>query len=74
MPSGWSLEFMATIALLVMLVPMAASRPMFVAALVGGIGAVVMRGLPLKLGLIAGIVAGIVAGVVAERRFARERP
>lgn len=71
MPTGWSLEFMATIALLVMLVPMAATRPMLVAALVGGLGAVALRGLPLKLGLIVGIVAGIVAGVAAERWMAR---
>jgi hypothetical protein len=33
---------------------------------------VALRGLPLKLGLIAGIVAGIVAGVAAERWMARE--
>lgn len=71
MPTGWSLEFMATIALLVMLVPMAATRPMLVAALVGGLGAVALRGLPLKLGLIVGIVAGIFAGVAAERWMAR---
>lgn len=72
MPSGWSLEFMATIALLVMLVPMAATRPMFVAAVVGGLGAVALRGLPLKLGLIVGIVAGMAAGFAAERWIARE--
>ncbi|HRQ48016.1 MAG TPA: AzlC family ABC transporter permease [Rhodocyclaceae bacterium] len=67
LPSDWSLEFMATIALLVMLVPMAASRPMLVAALVGGIATVLLRGMPLKLGLVAGIALGIVAGFVAER-------
>ncbi len=66
-PSGWSLEFMATIALLVMLVPMAATRPMLVAALVGGLGAVLLRGLPLRMGLVAGILAGIAAGFAAER-------
>lgn len=67
LPSDWSLEFMATIALLVMLVPMAASRPMLVAALVGGIATVMLRGMPLKLGLVAGIALGIAAGFVAER-------
>jgi predicted branched-subunit amino acid permease len=71
-PSGWSLEFMATIALLVMLVPMVAPRPMLVAALVGGGGAVLLRGLPLKLGLIVAIVAGIAAGVAAERWAGKE--
>lgn len=66
LPSDWSLEFMATIALLVMLVPMAASRPMLVAAVVGGVATVMLRGMPFKLGLVAGIVLGIVAGFVAE--------
>ncbi|AUM01132.1 AzlC family protein [Zoogloeaceae bacteirum Par-f-2] len=66
LPADWSLEFMATIALMVMLVPMSATRPMLVAALTGGLGAVLLRGLPLKLGLIAGILAGIAAGFAAE--------
>jgi len=66
LPADWSLEFMATIALMVMLVPMSATRPMLVAALAGGLGAVLLRGLPLKLGLIAGILVGIAAGFAAE--------
>lgn len=65
-PAGWSLEFMATIALLVLLVPMARVRPMLIAALVGGIGATLLRDLPLRLGVIAGIGAGIAAGFAAE--------
>lgn len=65
-PRGWSLEFMGTIALLIMVVPMVRSRPMLVAALVGGLGAVFLRDLPLRLGLFAAIVLGIVAGFVAE--------
>jgi len=67
LPSDWSLEFMATIALLVMLIPMTATRPMLVAALAGGLGAVLLRGMPLKLGLIAGIAIGILAGFAADR-------
>jgi predicted branched-subunit amino acid permease len=67
LPRDWSLEFMATIALLVMLVPMAASRPMLVAALVGGLATVLLRGMPLKLGLVAGIGLGVIAGFIAER-------
>jgi predicted branched-subunit amino acid permease len=65
-PKSWSLEFMATIALIVLLVPIAKLRPMLVAALTGGIMAVVLRSMPLKLGVIAGIVAGIGAGFAAE--------
>lgn len=65
-PTDWSLEFMTTIALMVMLVPMVKERAMLVAALAGGLGAVLMRGLPLRLGLIAGIAIGIAAGFAAE--------
>lgn len=65
-PKHWSLEFMATIALLVLLVPIARQRPMLVAALSSGATAVVLRGMPLRLGLIVAIVVGIVAGFAAE--------
>jgi predicted branched-subunit amino acid permease len=65
-PTDWSLEFMTTIALMVMLVPIVKERPMLVAGVAGGLGAVLMRGLPLKLGVIAGIAIGIVAGFAAE--------
>lgn len=65
-PGGWSLEFMATIALMVLLVPMCQQRPMAVAALVGGGSAVALAGLPLRLGLIAAILLGIAAGFAAE--------
>ena len=65
-PSDWSLEFMGTIALIVMLAPMVRSRPMLFATLVGGLGAVFLRELPLRLGLFAAIVLGIIAGFVAE--------
>ena len=66
-PRSWSLEFMATIALIVLLLPMVKARPMLVAALAGGIGAVLLRGLPLRLGVIAAIALGIAAGFLAEK-------
>ena len=71
-PSDWSLEFMVTIALMVMVLPMLRSRPMLIAALAGGLGAVVLRGLPLRLGVVAGIVIGIAAGFAAEYWQQRE--
>lgn len=74
MPADWSLEFMTTIALMVMMVPLAQSRPMLVAALVGGLGAVAFQGLPLRLGLVAGMALGMVAGLVAERLAEGARP
>ena len=65
-PASWSLEFMATIALIVLLVPMARIPPMLVAALAGGAAATLLRGMPLRLGTVAAIVIGIAAGFLAE--------
>ena len=65
-PTHWSLEFMATIALMVLLLPMAKLRPMLVAACVGGAAAIALRGMPLRLGLVVAIFAGIAAGFAAE--------
>ena len=67
LPTNWSLDFMASIALMVLLVPIVTSRPMLMAALAAGATAVLLHGLPLKLGLIAAIFVGIGAGFVAER-------
>ena len=67
LPQDWSLEFMATIALMVILVPLSRNRPMLVAALVGGLASVLLRGMPLKLGVIVAIVIGIVAGFAASQ-------
>ncbi|MDP3540367.1 MAG: AzlC family ABC transporter permease [Azonexus sp.] len=65
-PKQWSLEFMATVALIVLLVPMARVRPMLIAALVGGISATLLRNMPLRLGVVVAICAGIGAGFAAE--------
>lgn len=72
-PRQWSLEFMATIALIVLLVPMARVRPMLIAALVGGASATLLRNLPLRLGVIVGICAGIAAGFAAENLSQRSK-
>ncbi len=71
-PADWSLEFMVTIALMVLMVPLAAARPMLAAILVGGLGAVLLRGLPMRLGLIMGIALGMLAGFVAERMLRKD--
>lgn len=67
LPRDWSLEFMAAIALMVILVPLCRRWPMLIAALVGAFASVALRGLPLKLGIIVAIVAGIGAGFAAQR-------
>ena len=68
-PTGWPLEFISTIALMVLLIPMVRTRPMLLAALVGGLTAVLLRNLPLHLGLFAAIVAGMATGAIAEARL-----
>lgn len=70
-PKDWSLEFMATIALLVLLLPMARMLPMMAAALAGGLAAVALHALPLKLGLFAAIFVGIGAGLAADHWHGR---
>lgn len=72
-PKNWSLEFMATIALMVLLLPMAKLRPMLVAAFVGGAAAIVLRGMPLRLGLVVAIFAGIAAGFAAEHWHEKQK-
>jgi len=72
-PANWSIGFMVTIALMVLMVPLARMRPMLVAILVGGFGTVLLRGLPMRLGLIAGIALGMLAGFAAERWFERRK-
>lgn len=67
-PPDWSLEFMVTIALMVMLVPMTTNRPMLIAAVTSGLGALLLHDLPLRLGMMAGMVIGMVCGYLAERR------
>lgn len=70
-PASWSLEFMATIALLMILVPMAKVRPMLVAAAIAGTMAVLLRAMPLRLGIIVAIIAGIAAGFATEHLQAK---
>ncbi|MFB6085587.1 MAG: AzlC family ABC transporter permease [Halodesulfurarchaeum sp.] len=65
-PPVWGLEFAVPLVFLALLVPAIEDLPTFVAAAVGGTGAVLGTGLPLNLGLPVGATVGIVAGAVAE--------
>ncbi len=70
-PTAWSLEFAALLALLAFTVPLISGRPVLLAALAAGLVAWVAQPLPLRLGLAAAVIAGIATGMWAER--ARER-
>jgi predicted branched-subunit amino acid permease len=67
-PESWSLDFAVPLCFLVLLIPNVRSRPTLVAALVGGVTATLLNGLPYRSGLFIGAVAGIVAGVWLEYR------
>ena len=67
-PESWSLEFAVPLCFLVLLVPNVRSRPTLVAAIVGGVTATLLNGLPYRSGLFIGAVAGIAAGVWLESR------
>ncbi|WP_425570150.1 AzlC family ABC transporter permease [Pigmentiphaga soli] len=70
-PASWSLEFAGVLALVAIVVPMAASRPMLAALAAAGVTAWAAQPLPLRLGLVAAVVAGVAAGLLAEGRAAR---
>ncbi len=66
-PESWSLDFAIPLVFLALLIPSVTSRPTLVAAIVGGVIAVIGAQIPYNLGLIIGALSGITAGVVAER-------
>jgi len=67
-PAEWSLDFAIPLVFMALLFPAVKDRGTRVAALVAGIAAVVLIGLPLNLGLLAAAALGITAGVVSEVR------
>ena len=73
-PSAWSLDFAAVLALLAITVPLANSKPMLISMLAAGLTAWIGQLLPLRLGLAAAVIAGILAGIAAERYFHKGRP
>ena len=73
-PSSWSLEFSATLALLAMVLPMVKTKPLVVSVLCAGTVAWVGQPLPLKLGLLFAVLAGIAGGMWAESASVKGDP
>ncbi len=67
-PSSWSLDFALPLTFIALVVPMIKDRAGLAAALVGGVLAVALFGLPYKLSIIAAALAGIAAGLWSERK------
>ena len=68
-PDSWSLDFAIPLTFLALLMPAIGDRPAALAALVGGVVALIGVSLPYNLGLIIGSLSGISAGMLAERRW-----
>ena len=67
-PPSWSLEFAIPLSFLALLVPAIRNSAALVAALVGGVVAVLAIDLPYNLGMILASLSGIVSGVFVESR------
>lgn len=67
-PPGLRLEFVVPLAFIALLVRFLTDRSTEVAALVGGVLAVLAGGLPLGLGVVVATVVGTLAGVAVEGR------
>ncbi|HBI82646.1 branched-chain amino acid ABC transporter permease [Orrella sp. NBD-18] len=72
-PTSWSLDFAAILALLAILMPLVNNRPVYVSMLVTAVVAWLTQPLPLRLGLLIAVIAGILGGMWAESRLRRER-
>jgi len=66
-PAAWSLDFAAVLAVLAITVPLANSRPMVTAILVGAAAAWICQPLPLRMGLAVAVACGVASGMWAER-------
>ncbi len=64
--SSWSLDFALPLTFIALLVPALKDRAGTMAALVGGITALLAFSLPYRLGIIVAAFAGIAAGLLAE--------
>jgi predicted branched-subunit amino acid permease len=66
-PPSWGREFVATLALIAMILPMMIDRAGVVCVLVAGFVALLSAGLPLNLGLLLAVLAGVAAAIAVDR-------
>jgi 4-azaleucine resistance transporter AzlC len=65
-PASWGLDFTVAVTFIALIVPTMVDRAAVTAALVGGLAAVLLAGLPLKLELVAAALLGILAGMAVD--------
>ena len=66
-PTAWGLEFVATLALLAMLLPMVTDRAAIACVGVAGIVAALTVRLPLNLGLLLAVMSGVATAMIVDR-------
>lgn len=72
-PSTWSLDFAAILALLAIIIPLVRTRPMLMCLIVAAMIAWVGQLLPFRLGLAGAVVGGVMAGVLSDRYLQHTR-
>lgn len=65
-PESWGLDFAFPLSFMALMFAALKDRPAVLAAVVGGLSAILAKGLPYNLGLILAALLGISAGVLAE--------
>jgi 4-azaleucine resistance transporter AzlC len=71
-PAAWGLDFTIAVTFIALVVPSIVDKAAVAAALVGGTMAVLLAGLPLKLGLVAAALVGILAGMAVDLGWYRQ--
>ena len=71
-PSSWSLEFAAVLALMALMLPLIKTRPAVITVVAAGVTAWLTQPWPLRIGLVASTVVGIAAGMWAESHLAKK--
>jgi 4-azaleucine resistance transporter AzlC len=71
-PASWGLDFAFPLSFMALMFAALSDRPTVVAALVGGIIAVLAKGLPYNIGLVLATSLGIAAGYLAESMKPRQ--
>lgn len=66
-PAAWQLDFTLPLTFIAIIVPTLTDRAVLAAAVIAGLVAVALVGLPFKLGLVVAMLAGIGVGLVLER-------
>jgi 4-azaleucine resistance transporter AzlC len=72
-PASWSLDFTLALTFIALVVPALKEKADVAAALTAGLTAVLIRGLPHKLGLVIGALLGIAAGVLVDNYSRRSK-